>query len=80
MELGWNSEQGSVKEQTGEFQLTAGQTTLKSRQAEVIHEEMDRLRSKIGQLTMDKELPYRKIHLLELSQDPIADPCDPRLA
>lgn len=55
---------GTLSRWQEEF-LAGGQSALKSRQAEVVAEEVDRLRAKIGELTMDNELLYRKIHLLE---------------
>lgn len=43
----------------------AGQVALKSRPADVRDDEIRRLRTKVGELSMDKELPEGKIARLE---------------
>jgi hypothetical protein len=45
--------------------LAGGQAALKSRQCEVEHEEVSRLKAKVGELTMDNELLYERIHRME---------------
>ena len=45
--------------------LDAGAASLKSRARDDRDETIDRLRTKVGELTMDTELPYAKIERLE---------------
>ncbi len=45
--------------------LAAGSASLKSRQRDVRDETIDRLRAKVGEITMDNELLYEKIARLE---------------
>lgn len=45
--------------------LSAGQSALKTRQADQKDDQVVRLRAKIGQLAMENELLYEKIHRME---------------
>ncbi len=45
--------------------LAAGQTAVRSRPADERDDEIDRLRTKVGELTMDTELLHAKIERLE---------------
>ncbi len=45
--------------------LAAGAASLKSRQRDVRDETIDRLRAKVGEITMNNELLYEKIERLE---------------
>jgi hypothetical protein len=50
--------------------LSGGQGALKSRDADIRDEEIRRLRSKVGEITMDNELLYEKIRQLEANLPP----------
>ncbi len=45
--------------------VEGGASKLKHRPRDVRDEEIDRLRAKVGEITMDNELPYEKIARLE---------------
>jgi len=51
--------------------LAGGQAALKSRRPDVKDEEIARLKSKVGELTMDNELLFEKIHRME-AKGPLA--------
>lgn len=50
--------------------LGAGQVALKSREADAHDDEIRRLKTKIGEITMENELLYDKIHRLEANLPP----------
>jgi hypothetical protein len=52
--------------------LDAGSAGLKSRARDARDETIDRLRTKVGELTMDTELLYAKIERLEAGSAPFA--------
>ena len=45
--------------------LAAGEASLKTRPGDASEEEIARLQAKVGELTMDNELLYEKIHRME---------------
>lgn len=51
--------------------LGGGQSMLKSRQPDGRDEDIRRLQAKIGEITMDNELLYEKIHRLEAGLPPV---------
>ena len=49
----------------GERFLVSGQTAMRKRAADGRDEETKRLKTKVGELTMDNELLYERIHAME---------------